>query len=457
MRFVQVHVPDGTEEAIITELEKEDIDYVISPEIGRKEYSSVVSFPLPRGGVEPVLGRLREVGVEEDGYTIVVAAETVVSKRFERLLDRYTGLTISRAELAARAEEMAPAQSTFIIMTVVSAIVATTGLLLDSGAVIIGAMVIAPVMGPAVSTAVGTVLSDRSLLRRGIYLQGVGLVLAVVSAALFSQMVQMTLLVPPHLDMVEIAEIQQRLTPDVLSLVLAIGAGIAAIVSLTRGVAQVIVGAMIAVALVPPASTVGIALAWGQPTAAVGAGILTLVNALAVNLVALLLLRSAGYRPQDPTLAADAQRQTRQLLIALVSALVVLSLILAGVSFLSYQASTFENQVHEEVTDLLSSPEYDDVTLVEISQSGLKRAVMYNRQLSITVTVDTERETRIDGLARQIDDHITEETGRRVYVTVLDSDYSGTSIEPNGANETDQQRLSSSSLIERHPNQPTYQ
>ncbi|MFC6976672.1 TIGR00341 family protein [Halomicroarcula sp. GCM10025709] len=287
MRLVHVLVPRGKRNAVLQELDDEGIDYAVSREVGRDEYEAQVSFPLPSNAVEPVLNRLRAVGLEEDGFTVIVAAETVVSKRFDELRSNYADPTLSRPELIARAEDMAPALSTFVVMTIVSAVVATTGLLSNSAAVIIGAMIIAPVMGPAIAASVGSVLSNRTLFRRGVGLQVLGVGLAVVSALAFSLLLKETLLVPPGFDPFAVPQVQERLTPNVLSLVIAIGAGVAAVFSLTRGVSSVLVGAMIAVALVPPAATVGIGIAWNDPLAIVEAGTLLLVNLLAVNLVAL--------------------------------------------------------------------------------------------------------------------------------------------------------------------------
>ena len=77
---------------------------------------------------------------------------------------------------------------------------------------------------------------------------------------------------------------REHVTPDFLSLIIAVGAGIAGIVSLMTGVSAAIVGVMIAVALIPPAATVEIGLAWGQPFVSVGSAVLLLVNVLSAFL-----------------------------------------------------------------------------------------------------------------------------------------------------------------------------
>ena len=82
-------IPAGKRETVLRALDDEGIDYAVTDETSSREHTAVVSFPLPRNAVEPVLDRLREIGVDDDSYTVVVDAQTVVSRRFEALQERY--------------------------------------------------------------------------------------------------------------------------------------------------------------------------------------------------------------------------------------------------------------------------------------------------------------------------------------------------------------------------------
>lgn len=62
---------------------------MVSDEIGDNDYAAIVEFPLPPNAVEPVLDAIREAGLPDDDYTIVLDAETAVSRRFEALVERY--------------------------------------------------------------------------------------------------------------------------------------------------------------------------------------------------------------------------------------------------------------------------------------------------------------------------------------------------------------------------------
>ncbi|WP_411967317.1 TIGR00341 family protein [Haloferax sp. YSSS75] len=419
MRLVHVLIPVGRLESVLDELDEEGIDYAVSQEVGRGEYEAQVSFPLPTSAVEPVLTRLRNVGLEEDGYTIVVSAETVVSKRFDVVKKNYSELSLSRAELVSRAEDMAPPLSTFVVMTIVSAVVATTGLLSNSAAVIIGAMIIAPVMGPAISASVGSVLYEPKLFRRGVGLQVFGVLLAIASGLVFSLLVKETLLVPPGFNPIEVPQVQERLTPNILSLVLAVGAGVAAVFSLTRGVSSVLVGAMIAVALVPPAATVGIGIAWNAPLAIVEAGTLLLVNILAVNLVALSLLWMSGYRPVSEDDTGFARKRTIQLLGIITFALLALGIVLVVVSLLSVADARFKADLNDEIADVLTQNEYRNVRLVEVHiDVSPVQGLLFSDEPEVTVLVDSPGGIPPSGLAEEIRTVIRDEQSYDVIVVV---------------------------------------
>jgi hypothetical protein len=89
MRIVQVLIPNGKREPVLTLLEDENIDYAVWEETGRRDFEALVQFPVPPIGVEPVFDKLRKAGVSRGTYTIVYSPEMVVSTRIEALEKRY--------------------------------------------------------------------------------------------------------------------------------------------------------------------------------------------------------------------------------------------------------------------------------------------------------------------------------------------------------------------------------
>ncbi|AGB38653.1 TIGR00341 family protein [Natronococcus occultus] len=391
MRHIQVTVPVGKREAVLEVLDEEGIEYVVTKENSNREYDSVVSFPMPTNAVESILDSLQDVGIEHESYTVVTDAETVISRDFNELQQEYRTESvkdeeISRQELMTRAEELTPTFSVFFAMTLISAIVATVGLLLDSPAVVVGSMVIAPLIGPALSASIGTVVNDRDLFFRGLRFQFTGVFGGIAIAAIVAWLFQSMFLVPPGAEITQIDEIAERIAPELLLLPVAIGAGAAGILSLATGFSVAIVGVMIAAALVPPMAAAGIALAWGLPAAALGSTVLVLVNLLGVNLAGLVTLWYIGYRPDSGFGISIAQRRVFKQAAVFLAVILVLSLFLTGVTYSSYQMSAFEETATTESEDVLA--EYEDTYLLGVDVQVQEGGFPIDSSLDATQQID---------------------------------------------------------------------
>jgi len=415
VRLVQITIPSGKRETLLSTLDNEDIEYIVADETSGREFTGIVYIPLPTNAVGPVLDSMREAGLDDKSYTVVLEANTVVSREFERLEEKYAEKPdedqIARDELIASADSLAPSTRTYIIMTIVSALIATAGLLLDSAAVVVGSMVIAPLVGPAMAASVGTVVNDREMFIRGVWLQFAGLLLAIGSAFAFAFIVRQINLVPPLADVTAVPEVRERVVPDFLALVIAIGSGVAGIVSLTTGVPTALVGVMIAVALIPPAATVGIGLAWGQLMVSLSSGVLVLVNTLSINLAALVVLWYSGYRPEHWFRRDDAKRATITRIGALILAIAVLSVFLIGVTLDSFQRATTEEQIREETTGAIEATEEDqEISLVSVTVE-YPSAVPFQDPERAIITVGVPPGETATGLASSISRRVEETTG----------------------------------------------
>lgn len=422
MRLVQVTIPSGKRERLLKTLDDEGIDYVVSEETSGREFDSIAYIPLPTNAVEPVLDNLREAGLDEDAFTVVLDANTVVSSRFDELQAEYAEEQdedrVARDELVSSAADLAPSTPTYVIMTIVSAVVATAGLLLNSPAVVVGSMVIAPLVGPALSASVGTVVDDREMFRRGVWLQVLGLLLAIGAAFVFAFLVRHIHLVPPLVDVTTVPEIRERVAPDFLMLAIAIGAGVAGIISLTSGVSAALVGVMIAVALIPPAATVGIGLAWQQPMVSLGAGVLLLVNVLSINLASLVVLWYKGYRPQQWFRRGEAKEAILTRGAVLLVAILILSAFLGGVTLDSFQRASTDEAIHDDaVATIEGFDTTHELELVEIDVI-YQRALPFQDPERVVVTVGVPPGEHVSGLAAVLSQEIRETTGTDVEVQV---------------------------------------
>jgi uncharacterized hydrophobic protein (TIGR00341 family) len=427
MRLVQVSIPAGKREMVADVLEDEGVDYMLTDETSGREYTAIAYFPLPTAAVQPILDKLQEAGLGEDPHAVIIDAETDTSRQYTELEKRFSEenpepATISREEIRTEAREMTPEFPTFVTMTVISAVVATAGMLLDSPAVVVGSMVIAPLIGPAMGASVGTVLGDRQLFRRGVKYQFIGGFAAIGSATLFAIAVRYGLLVPPETNILTISQVSGRLTPDFLSLAVALGAGVAGVLSLASGVSVAIVGVMIAAALVPPAAAVGIAIAWQQPLAALSSLVLVLVNILSINLAGLAVLWYLDYGPKS----WFELNHTRSVMVKragiLVVAIAFLSLFLGGVTYTTIQNATFQNQVQEEVDAVLGEQSYEKAKVFDIAFEQA-RALPFDQTQMVVVTVGRPPGEEYPGLADRLERRISQNTDHEVVVQVRFVEY----------------------------------
>ncbi|MDZ5812902.1 TIGR00341 family protein [Halorubrum sp. AD140] len=415
-------IPAGKRAAVVRALDEEGVDYVVTDETSGREYTAVATFAIPTAAVEPVLDRLREAGIDEQTYTVIVAAETVISRRFEALEAEYERDSdrgsdrISREELQAKADELASGLGTYVLMTVISAVIATAGLLLDSPATVVGSMVIAPLIGPAMSAAVGTVVDDEETFRRGVRMQVLGVVVAIAAATLFAFALRTFAFVPPGLDPLELTEVSERLAPNVLVLVVAIGAGVAGIVSLMTGVSATLVGVMIAVALIPPAAAVGIGIAFVIPQLVIGAGVIVAVNVLSINLSALVVLWYEGYRPQRWFREDEARSAVLKRAAVLLVAIAVLSVFLGGVTYESYAVSTTEADIRTAVGDELAALDAN----VELLELDIERTgtIPPLETEEVDIIVGAPPGTDLSGLVDELDGRVEATIGSDVRIEV---------------------------------------
>lgn len=426
MRYVEIAIPTGKRDTILSTLDSEGIDYLVTEETERHGYTAIVSFPLPAQAVEPILEKLEDAGLPENATTVILNAEIVISRKFDQLEKKYAEDTrteerISRTELTARVQSFVPAIGPYITMIVASAVIATAGVLIDSAAVVVGSMVIAPLIGPALATSLGTVIQDRSLFLEGVKYQIYGAILAVVTAAAFAGFIRYLHLVPPGIEITSISQVRERIQPDFLALAVAIGAGATGALSLSTGVSTALVGVMIAVALVPPIAVIGIGIAWGIPNVVIAATILVLLNYISINLSALLMLWYQGYRPEDWDELEAAKESLIKQASTLVIIIIALSVFLGGVTVSAYQTAATEHEIRDDVTTVLEQEQYQSFELIDLtieSESVLAVNVIpfVREPRSVIVTVGTPTDQRSTGLATDIKTRIS--TDQEIEVTV---------------------------------------
>lgn len=195
---------------------------------------------------------------------------------------------IGREELYEDIKDAARCSRVYLTMVILSTIVAAVGLYYNSVAIIIGAMVIAPLLGPNVALALSTALGDLALLRHALLTALAGIATAMVLSVFIGVLLNVDPATP---------EIASRDAVGMGDIAVALASGAAGALAFTTGVSATLIGVMVAVALLPPLVTFGLLLGGGHPAMAMGALSLFLMNLICVNLAGVTTFLVQGIRP----------------------------------------------------------------------------------------------------------------------------------------------------------------
>ncbi|MBR9854168.1 MAG: DUF389 domain-containing protein [Algicola sp.] len=231
---------------------------------------------------------------------------------------------------------------------VCSIFIASIGLNANSTAVVIGAMLISPLMGPILGMGMSLAINDIDTLRRSLKNFTVMVVLSVITAFLFFYLF-------PLRD--ESSELLARTKPDIRDVLIAFFGGLALVIARAKKgtIASVIFGVAIATALMPPLCTVGFGLAIGKPWYAAGAMYLFIINTIFIGLATFLVIKYLRF-----PMVRYANSQRRRMIARLASITGILVMIPAGFTFYQvFQESLFKKQAQEFLQDTVEMYQFD--------------------------------------------------------------------------------------------------
>jgi len=277
-------------------------------------------------------------------------------------------------------------QSAFWTMLVLAGIIAAAGIVGNSTATVIGAMIIAPLATPIMGMALGIVRTDGALLRRAATFVLFG-ILAVVTIGLV-----VSVALPSNVDLMSNTQITSRTSPTLADLVAAIATGFAGAVGLARrDVSDVLPGVAVAISLVPPLAVVGICLGQRQPALALGALVLFLSNVVAMVLAGMLTFTAAYGTGR---VAAEGPRHRRPYLA--IGALLVLILIPLAVNTASaLLINTWTQRVQSAATQWLADVPGAEVLGVTATSRTAVVDVLSSTALPPTATLVDSLEGRV--------------------------------------------------------------
>ncbi|PKZ66000.1 TIGR00341 family protein [Gordonia terrae] len=181
-------------------------------------------------------------------------------------------------------------RSAFWLMLTLSGIIAVSGVVADSTATVIGAMIVAPLSTPILGVGLGIVTGRGRLVLASLGYVLAGVILVTILGVVFAQ------LLPNPTSVLSNSQVLGRTSPTLVDLLAALATGMAGAVAITRrDVGDVLPGVAIAISLVPPLGVVGVCLGSGAPSLAMGALVLFASNVVAMIITSLIVLTVAGY------------------------------------------------------------------------------------------------------------------------------------------------------------------
>lgn len=247
----------------------------------------------------------------------------------------------------------------FFLLVLLSGSIATFGLITDSAAVIIGAMLIAPLMSPILALSLSSVAGEARIYRRSMAALVEGALLAVALSALLGW-------ISVHLPFGFLTELPEeilaRTHPSPFDLGIALAGGAAAAYALAQPhLSAALPGVAISTALMPPLCTLGLSLSLRQPQLSLGALLLFLTNFAAITFAGIIIFALLGFRPVEPE--RMWHRMPRGLLISAVLVLIItIPLIIITLRFVSDTA--LNNQIHQVVGENVI--QYSNAQLVDV-------------------------------------------------------------------------------------------
>lgn len=261
-----------------------------------------------------------------------------------------------RGVVRTRLREEALPDFDYFLLVVLSSIIATSGLLINSGAVIIGAMLVAPLMSPIIGLGLGALTGDKKLLKTSTSALLRGAFIAVLVAILLTWFNEAL----PFITLQNLPEqVLSRTSPTPIDLMIALAGGLAAAFAIAQpSISAALPGVAIATALMPPLGVVGIGISMGRWEIAGGALLLFITNAVTIAFASMLVFYALGFNPGTK----NGKRVPHALwLSAFVTTLMLIPLTYLSIN--AFQEASREREINTIVADEIRNHDAELLTL----------------------------------------------------------------------------------------------
>jgi uncharacterized hydrophobic protein (TIGR00271 family) len=242
----------------------------------RRPEGDVILCDVPREDASVVVSDLRELEIDQEGSIAMEDVTSQISAAAAAAEKATSGLPTDAVvweEVESKTSENVELSGSFLAFMILAMLIASVGILTDQLILIIGAMVVGPEFGPIAGLSVAAVEKRSELARRSLGALGVGFLIGIASAFLFTVILDFAGQIPsdfsqeghPFTDFIS--------SPDLFSFIVAFVAGMAGVLSLTSAKSGALVGVLISVTTIPAAANIGVGAALGDWDETLGAAL----------------------------------------------------------------------------------------------------------------------------------------------------------------------------------------
>jgi len=292
MIHLRVVSPPDVTPSLVPELRTEPavMNLTVLPGAVSNPDGDAVQFDVLQGAANEVIGRLRDLGLDQRGSIVLENVDSSISALADRATarrGRFQEFTPVWAEVEARIEREGSFPPSWFALLVIAGLIGAVGILTNSQILIVGAMVVGPEYGAILSLAFGVTRRDSSRVLHSTAALVAGFALAVAAALLLALIIRGAGLEPKAYAL-GIRPVSNLIdTPNWFSFIVAALAGVVGVVSLTEARSSTLIGVFISVTTIPAAADIGVSLAFGSNSEAWGSTLQLLLNVTVLTAVAI--------------------------------------------------------------------------------------------------------------------------------------------------------------------------
>lgn len=327
---VKETISEYTEDITTSEVEKDDTQF------------TRFQFPIESDVIDDITEELKGITDLETGeLTIDVLEQRAKIEKGKRHEGGSVALSVE--EMYSKAFAFAQFSTSSWALIGLAAGIAVFGLVMENIMIVIGAMVIAPILGPFLALSFGLVVGDRKVIRQSAFHSGLSIVFAVIAAFFASLLISMLLPAEPNALMALVAD------PGFLTIPLSLLVGSAAALTFTTEHRESLAGVAVAIALVPPTAVAGMAIAMADATMFFDVSLVILSNVVSLILAGSVTFKLRGITPTTYYRKKVSEQQLRRVVVLSLATILALGAVVGYVSFTELQATNLENDVEDAV------------------------------------------------------------------------------------------------------------